>query len=138
VDIVDWQPSAEDQRFAADRGFTLAEIADVAIKFKNYRMTGGKRSWQSWVIDERLPFRVVPGGKAGGKADDPLRKARQFTEADWRRKCDLVANDPSVAWPEDKWGPALGKPGCLIPEALQRELSNHPTPNQGANRCMAQ
>jgi hypothetical protein len=45
---VDWQLSAEDERFAADRGFTPADIADVAIKYKNHRMTGGKRGWQSW------------------------------------------------------------------------------------------
>jgi hypothetical protein len=138
----DFRLSPEDERFASDRGWSPAEIADVLLKFKNRNLETGRRSpnwslaWQNWVIDERRPLRVVPGGKAGGKADDPLRKARQFTEAEWRRKFALVATDPSVVWPEE-WGPELGKPGCLIPEALQRELSNHPTCNQGVNRCMA-
>jgi hypothetical protein len=55
VDIpADWRPSVEGERFAADRGFTPAEIADVAFKFKNlFSATGERRpdwskAWSSW------------------------------------------------------------------------------------------
>jgi hypothetical protein len=79
---------------------------------------------------------VVQGGKADGK--DPLREARGFTEAEWRKKFAFVAGDPRLIWPEKQWGPVLGKPGCLIPEALQRELiANHPKLNRGPNQCTA-
>jgi hypothetical protein len=77
VDIpVDWQLSAEDERFAADRGWSPAEIADVAFKYKNFRARGGKRGWQEWVLDERRPLRIVQGGKA-----DPREEMRRKFEA---------------------------------------------------------
>jgi hypothetical protein len=141
VDIpADWRPSPEDERFAASRGFSAAEIADVAFKFKNWFSATGERrpdwskAWQNWVTDERRPpgrYHAIPGGK-----DDPLSKARQFSAADWRQKCAFVASDPSRVWPEKHWGPALGKSGCLIPASVQRELlANHL--NQGLNQCTA-
>jgi hypothetical protein len=85
---VDWQQSAEDLQFAADRGWLPAEIADIVLKFKNKILETGRRSsnwslaWRNWVIDERRPLRVVEGGKAGGK--DPLLETRRWTEAEWR------------------------------------------------------
>jgi hypothetical protein len=69
---VDWQPSAEDERFAADRGFTPAEIADMTLKFSNhYSGTGVRRvcwskAWRNWVLNERRPpgqLRVIQGDK---------------------------------------------------------------------------
>jgi hypothetical protein len=62
VDIpADWRPSPEDERFAADPGFSPAEIADVAFKFKNHfsasreRRWDWSKAWLNWVIDERRP-----------------------------------------------------------------------------------
>jgi hypothetical protein len=142
VDIpADWSSSPEDERFAASRGFSAAEIADVAFKFKNWFSATGERrpdwskAWQNWVTNERRPpgrYHAIPGGK-----DDPLSKARQFSEADWRQKCAFVASDLSRSWPEKHWGPAPGKPGCLVPASLQRELlANYPN-QKGLNQCTA-
>jgi hypothetical protein len=74
VDIpVDWQPSPEDVRFAESRGISTARIADIALKYKNYRETHptSRRSFRAWIIDER-PLRSIEGGKA-----DPLEEKRR-------------------------------------------------------------
>ncbi len=140
----DWRPSVEGEQFAADRGFTPAEIADVAFKFRNHFSGKGERrrdwskAWLNWVLEERRPLCAIQGGKA-----DPLWEARRFTEAEWREKYALfvrvVASNPSYPWPK-KWGPGLGTPGCLMPEPLQRELlaAHSIPPNRGSEKCTAQ
>lgn len=46
----------------------------------------------------------------------PSKSASDFTEADWRRRIEYSAK--TGKWPETEWGPAPGKPGCLVPAAL--------------------
>jgi hypothetical protein len=141
VDIpADWQPSPEDKRFAAERGFSPAEVEVIALKFGiHFRATGERKpdwsaAWKGWVLNERKPptrSAAISGGKS-----DPLREARQFTDAEWRQKCAFWRKNPAQPWPEKFWGPALGKPGCLVPESLQGELTaNHP--NEELNKCTA-
>jgi hypothetical protein len=132
VDIpVDWQLSPEDERFAADRGFTSAGIADVAIKYKNHRKKGGKRDWQSWVLDERPKpgQRQPPVYEVGGK-DDP----HGWSDEVWRHKLSFLGG---IAWPK-QWGPAPGQPGCLVPQTLQLEAKAILKLNEGLKQCMAQ
>jgi hypothetical protein len=46
----------------------------------------------------------------------PSKSANEFTEADWRKRLEYCAKGGK--WPETEWGPAPGKPGCLVPAAL--------------------
>jgi hypothetical protein len=46
----------------------------------------------------------------------PSKSASDFTEADWRKRIEYSAE--TGKWPETAWGPAPGKPGCLVPAAL--------------------
>jgi hypothetical protein len=47
----------------------------------------------------------------------PSKSPIDFTEADWRRRIEFSAK--TGKWPETEWGPAPGKPGCLVPAALR-------------------
>ena len=129
----DWRLSADDERFATERGFLPAQIADMALKFSNHYSTKGERrrdwskAWPNWVLNERRPLYAIRGGKA-----DPLRKARGFTEAEWRHKFTFLVD----TWPTKHWGPAPGQAGCLVPETLQPKAMA--ILNQGLNKCMAQ
>jgi hypothetical protein len=46
----------------------------------------------------------------------PSKSPSDFTEADWRKRLEFSAKEGK--WPETEWGPAPGKPGCLVPAAL--------------------
>jgi hypothetical protein len=95
-------------------------------------MTGGKRGWQSWVIDERRQpsQRQTPVYAIRGK-DDP----RGWSDEVWRHKLGFLGG---IAWPEKQWGPAPGQPGCLVPQALHLEARAILKLNGGLKQCMAQ
>ena len=49
------------------------------------------------------------------KIEAPTQRPEDFTKRDWASRLNLVAQ--GNAWPE-YWGPAPGKPGCLVPSGL--------------------
>jgi len=50
------------------------------------------------------------------KLEAPTQRPETFTESDWLRR--LAIHKRGNAWPERHWGPAPGKPGCLVPADL--------------------
>lgn len=72
----DWQPTAEDRAYAEQRGFSGAEIDDIAANFRTYwtagagrnkthlRWSGGAGAWGNWVRKER----PAGGGNGAGRS----------------------------------------------------------------------
>ena len=50
------------------------------------------------------------------KLDAPTRKPETFTQGEWLSR--LAMHQQGNAWPEQYWGPAPGKLGCLVPANL--------------------
>jgi hypothetical protein len=58
----------------------------------------------------------------------PTKSPIDFTELDWRKRLEFLAR--SGSWAETEWGPAPGKPGCLVPAALSLKIAADHTPRQ--------
>jgi len=75
-------------------------------------------SWlNSGEYADEIPQAVCAAASNGSaiKLEAPTRKPETFTESDWLSRLAMLAQ--GNAWPEQFWGPAPGKPGCLVPAA---------------------
>jgi len=58
------------------------------------------------------------------KIEQPRRDPKTFTDAEWRQRLtDFSGGQP---WPDMYWGPAPGRPGCLVPARLLIEQAPAP------------
>jgi hypothetical protein len=56
---------------------------------------------------------------------EPERKPETFTDDEWRQRLETFQADSK--WPAQYWGPAPGKPGCLVPaHLLVKPIINRP------------
>ena len=75
----------------------------------------------SWLNSGEYADEISQAGGAGTsngsaiKLEAPTRKPETFTESDWLNR--LAMHQQGNAWPEQFWGPAPGKLGCLVPAA---------------------
>jgi hypothetical protein len=99
--------------------------SDLITRTREFSAEWSKRA------DEDRRFIPYPASwmNAGGYLDEPeiacdqtsaiaapSKSPSDFTEADWRKRLDYC--DQGGKWPETEWGPARGKPGCLVPPKL--------------------
>jgi DNA-binding transcriptional regulator YhcF (GntR family) len=76
----------------------------------------------SWLNEER--YADEPDAREKSAPPTPPRDPRTFTEIDWIGR--LKHLEDGKEWLAERWGPAPGKPGCLVPPRLL--LSSTPGP----------
>ena len=100
------------------RSDLLARTRDLAAEWskrapEDRRFIPYPASWLNsggYLDEPETAFEQTPAITAPSKA--PI----DFTEADWRKRLNFFRK--AGKWPETEWGPAPGKPGCLVPAAL--------------------
>jgi hypothetical protein len=68
----------------------------------------------SWLNEER--YADEPDGPEKSSSPTPPRDPRTFTEIDWLGR--LKHFQDGKEWLSERWGPAPGMPGCLVPVRL--------------------
>jgi hypothetical protein len=114
-------------KLIASRAITLPELmaktAAYAAHWKALPETEARfipypASWlNSGEYADEIPQTGLAASNGGAsRLEAPTQTPETFTECDWLRRLEL--HNQGNRWPENYWGPAPGKPGCLVPAEL--------------------
>ena len=115
-------------KLIASDAITAPELMAKTAAYAAYRKTLPRTedrfipypaSWlNSGEYADEIPHTVGAATSNGSaiKLDAPTRKPETFTEGEWLSR--LAMHQQGNAWPEQYWGPAPGKLGCLVPANL--------------------
>ena len=128
------QDAAKAYRKIVPKEVTHADLQARTVAFADFhkRNTPAHR-WQfpaSWLNSgeylDQLPNEPNNSGAQQNeiKIERPTRDPKNFTDAEWRQRLtDFSSGQP---WPDLYWGPAPGRPGCLVPARLLIEQAPAP------------